>query len=86
MDELMPLELTLRRRLRDAHTLLEQWRDDTAELRFRHAMLDILLQMAEDLAAGVVDLSLAEILDDTLQDLLGNSAADSAEPQWVEAA
>jgi hypothetical protein len=86
MDQPMLLELSLRRRLREAHALLDQLSGDTEESRFRYAVLGLLLQLGEDVAAGVVDLSLVEILDDTLHTLLDEGDPTNDAPMWVEAA
>ena len=86
MDQPMLLEISLRRRLREAHALLDQLSGETEESRFRYAVLGLLLQLGEDVAAGVVDLSLVEILDDTLHTLLSEAEPSNDAPLWVEAA
>ncbi|MBA3468312.1 MAG: hypothetical protein H0T53_01585 [Herpetosiphonaceae bacterium] len=91
MDESSwPVEYILQQHLRSAHAVLEQLSAVSAEPPFRYVMLDILIQLAEELAAGGVSLNLVEILDDMLHVVLEDAESDTAdssdEPQWVEAA
>lgn len=86
MTELLTLEDALKRHLRAAQSVLEQMHADTDEARFRDALLGLALNLADDLVAGVIDLSLVEILNDTLQSLLDDGDSRSATPQWVESA
>ena len=85
-SSLLTLEDALKRHLHAAQAVLEQMQADTDEARFRDALLGLALHLADDLVAGVIDLSLVEIFNDTLQSLLDDADASSATPQWVDSA
>jgi hypothetical protein len=87
----MLVEHTLQHHLRNAHEVLVQLSSVVpGEPPFRYVMLDLILQLAQDLAAGGISLSLVEILDDMLHVLLEDldeyRTDSSDEPQWVDAA
>ena len=86
MNEQLTLEQALKRHLREAQSVLETMCADTDEERFRDALLGLALQLAEDVAGGVIDLSLVEILNDTLQSLLDTGDPDMRAPRRVAAA
>ena len=86
MAEWFTLEDALKRHLRAAQGILEQMRADTDAARVRDALIGLALQLADDLAAGVIDRSLVERLNDSVQRLLDDADASSPPPQWVKAA
>jgi hypothetical protein len=86
MNEQLTLKQALKRHLREAQAILETMGADTDAARFRDALLGLALQLAEDVAEGVIDLSLVEILNDTLQSLLDTGDPDIRAPQWVASA
>lgn len=86
MAEWFTLEEALKRHLHAAQGVLEQMRADTDAARVRDALIGLALQLADDLAAGVIDRSLVELLNDSLQSLLDDADVSSPPAQWVEAA
>jgi hypothetical protein len=86
MNERLTLEQVLKRHLREAQAVLERMSAHTDEARFRDALLGLALQLADDVAGGLIDLSLVEILNDTLQGLLDTGDPDIRAPQWVASA
>jgi hypothetical protein len=86
MNERLTLEQALKRHLREAQAILETMSADTDEARFRDALLGLALQFAEDVAGEAIDLSLVEILTDTLQSLLDTGDSGIRAPQWVASA